>query len=69
MLATTSPKIVGENLRRLIEESGRTQEQFAVDVFADVTTVRRWMRNGIDAISTVLTVADVLGVDVTARLF
>ena len=70
MLATTSPKIVGENLRRLIEESKyRTQEQFAEAVFADVTTVRRWLRNGIDEISTVLMVADVLGVDVTALLF
>ena len=70
MLATTSPKIVGENLRRLIEESEyRTQEQFAEAVFADVTTVRRWLRNGIDEISTVLMVADVLGVDVTALLF
>ena len=70
MLATTSPKIVGENLKRLIKESKyRTQEQFAEAVFADVTTVRRWLRNGIDEISTVLTVADVLGVDVTALLF
>lgn len=70
MLATTSPKIVGENLKRLIKESEyRTQERFAEAVFADVTTVRRWLRNGIDEISTVLTVADVLGVDVTALLF
>ena len=70
MLATTSPKIVGENLKRLIKESEyRTQERFAEAVFADVTTVRRWLRNGIDEISTVLMVADVLGVDVTALLF
>ena len=70
MLATTSPKIVGENLKRLIKESEyRTQERFAEAVFTDVTTVRRWLKNGIDEISTVLTVADVLGVDVTALLF
>ena len=70
MLATTSPKIVGENLKRLIKESEyRTQERFAEVVFTDVTTVRRWLKNGIDEISTVLTVADVLGVDVTALLF
>ena len=70
MLATTSPKIVGENLKRLIKESEyRTQERFAEAVFTDVTPVRRWLKNGIDEISTVLTVADVLGVDVTALLF
>ena len=64
MFATISPEKVGENLKRLIKESEyRTQERFAEEAFVDVRTVRRWVQNGIDSISTVAMVADILDVD------
>ena len=68
--ATISPEKIGENLKRLIKESEyRTQERFAEEAFVDVRTVRRWVKNGIDSISTVAMVADILDVDVKALLF
>ena len=70
MFATISPEKVGENLKRLIKESEyRTQERFAEEAFVDVRTVRRWVQNGIDSISTVAMVADILDVDAKALLF
>ena len=70
MFATISPEKVGENLKRLIKESEcHTQESFAEKAFVDVRTVRRWVKNGIDSISTVAMVADILDVDVKALLF
>ena len=64
MFATISPEKIGENLKRLIKESEyRTQERFAEEAFVDVRTVRRWVQNGIDSISTVAMVADILDVD------
>ena len=70
MFATISPEKIGENLKRLIKESEyRTQERFAEAVNADPRTVRRWLKDGIDNISTVALVAKVLDVDVRALLF
>ena len=69
MFATISPEKIGENLKRLIKESNCTQERFAEKAFVDVRTVRRWVQNGIDSISTVAMVADILDVDVRALLF
>ena len=70
MFATITPEKVGENLKRLIKESEyRTQERFAEAVFAEPRTVRRWLKNGIDSISTVAMIAEVLDVDVKALLF
>ena len=70
MFATITPEKVGENLKRLIKESEyRTQERFAEEAFVDVRTVRRWVQKGIDSISTIAMVADILDVDVKALLF
>ena len=70
MFATITPEKIGENLKRLIKESEyRTQERFAEAAFVDARTVRRWIQNGVDSISTVAMIADVLEVDVKALLF
>ena len=70
MLTTLSSKRIGANLKRLIKESRyRTQEAFAIAHNADVRTVRRWIKNGINDIYTVEYVAKTLEVDVMALLF
>lgn len=68
MFADLSPERIGGNLKRLIKESEfRTQEEFALAVGADVRTVRRWVQK-LDSISTIVHIAKVLQVDVTALL-
>ena len=70
MLAELKPsEKVGLNLKRLIKESGRTQESFAVKANIDERTLRRWLQKGINSISSISKVAEVLGVDVEALLF
>ena len=69
MFATISPEKIVEILKRLIKESNCTQEQFAEKAFVDVRTVRRWIQNGIDSISTIAMIAEILDVDVQALLF
>ena len=70
MLTTLSSKRIGANLKRLIKESKyETQEKFAEAYNADVRTVRRWIKNGINDIYTVEFVAKTLNVDVMALLF
>ena len=71
MLTTLSSKRIGANLKRLIQESKKypTQEKFAEAYNADVRTVRRWIKNGINDIYTIEYVAKTLGVDVMALLF
>ena len=69
MVTTLTPKKIGSNLKHLIKESEyRTQERFAEKAFVDVRTVRRWVQNGIDSISTIAMVAEILDVDVMALL-
>lgn len=69
MFATLTPERIGGNLKRLIKESEyRTQERFAEAAYVDVRTVRRWLQRGIDSITTVVTIAQVLDVDVMALL-
>lgn len=43
----------GKNLKRIIKEHGLTQEQFAEQIYVDPTTVRRWLKHGIDKMSTI----------------
>ena len=70
MLTTLSSKRIGANLKRLIQESKyHTQEAFAEAYNADVRTVRRWIKEGINDIYTVEYVAETLEVDVRALLF
>ena len=69
MHATISSQRVGKNLKRLIKESKyRTQENFADAAYADVRTVRRWIQHGVDSITKVNELAQVLDVDVMALL-
>ena len=63
-------KIVGNNLKRLIKESKyHTQESFAEAIQVDPRTLRKWLTNGIDSISSIVLAADILDVDVKALLF
>ena len=56
--------VAGANLKRLLKETGRTQEDFADEFYYDVRTIRRWIRNGIDSISLIEKIADFFGVSV-----
>ena len=70
MLAKIRLENVGPNLKRLIKESKyRTQERFAEGAGYDTRTVRVWVKEGINSISTIALVADVLEVDVRALLY
>lgn len=57
-------KRVGINLKKLIRESRfKTQEKFACDgMFVDPTTVRKWIKNGINSLKTISEIARVLDV-------
>ena len=64
------PARVGTNFKRLIKESDyRTQEAFAAAHGADPRTVRRWIHDGIDSLTTIGDIARTLDVDVMALLF
>jgi transcriptional regulator with XRE-family HTH domain len=68
MFTNLTPEKIGDNLKHLIRESKyRTQEEFACAAGADVRTVRRWVQK-LDSISTIVHIAKVLQVDVTALL-
>ena len=69
MFATTSPEMIGENLKRLIKESEYgTQERFAQAASVSVRTVRRWVVR-IEKISVLVKAAKLLNLDVRALLF
>lgn len=56
---------VGKNLKNLIKESEyKTQEKFAYDgIHVDPVTVRRWIAHGIDSLTTIQQIAEILDVD------
>lgn len=64
MTKEISIKNIGMNLKKLIKESKfKTQERFATDgMFVDPTTVRKWIKNGINSIETINEIARVLDV-------
>lgn len=41
-------------LKKYLEEKGLTQEEFADDFGTSLSTVKRWLSNGTDKISTVI---------------
>lgn len=45
--------IIGKNIKKLIKENYKSQEEFAWDFHVDVKTVSRWVNGSIDSISTV----------------
>ncbi len=55
---------VGTNLKRLIKSKGLTQEKFAELIPVDPTTVRKWLKNGIDKVSTLECISKILNVGV-----
>ena len=63
------PKTLGQRLKHLIKESGKSQESFAEKIYVEARTLRRWIKDGFDKISIAVTCADALGVDVKAILF
>ena len=63
--------IVGRNLKRLVKQNPkiRTQEKFAEFVDRDVKTVRRWFNQGIDSLTLIMTIADLLEISDIELLF
>ena len=56
--------VVGENLRRLIEDSScGTQEEFAFRFGTDVRTVGRWCNKGVNSLITIQQIAIFFDVD------
>ena len=62
-------KIVGATLKRAIKASKwKTQEKFAEAFSTDVRNVGRWCNQGVDKLSLVQELADLLEIDVFALL-
>ena len=64
-------EICGRKLKKLIRENKniKTQERFAELMNINVRTVKRWVKEGVDSLSTIKQIADILGVDDTELLF
>ena len=58
-------KKIGQNLKKFISESKyKTQVNFALNgVGHDPSVVRRWIRNGVNSLTTLMYIADVLEID------
>ena len=70
----TNPKraeICGKRLKVLIRENSeiKTQERFAELMNVNVRTVKRWVKEGVDSLSTVKQIADLLEIADTELLF
>lgn len=59
------PVRVGKNLKRIIKDRGLTQEKFAELKNVDPTTVRRWLKYGIDKLSTLEEIAKFFNISVS----
>lgn len=57
-------KKCGETLKRLIKENNYTQEEFALEINRDPSTIRRWIKDGISNLYTIEDLASRLGVSV-----
>ena len=54
----------GPNLKKCIKQSKyKTQDKFADAMNADPTTVRRWIKNGIFKIDTLMQIAKLLNIN------
>ena len=62
-------KIASDNLREILADRKMTQEELANILSVDPRTVRRYLKNGIDKLSTLELIAERLGVDVITVLF
>ena len=56
---------VGQNLKKYISESKyKTQVSFALDgMKQDPSVIRRWIKYGVNSLSTIMYIADVLEID------
>lgn len=56
---------VGQNLKKFISESKyKTQVSFAMDgMRQDPSVVRRWIKYGVNSLSTIMYIAEVLEID------
>lgn len=63
-------RICAQNVARLIKQSPmvKSQEHFAELMGVDARTVRRWLREGIDSLTTVRLISDLLNVSDTEIL-
>lgn len=61
-------KIVSDNLREILADRKMTQEELANILSVDPRTVRRYLKDGIDKLSTLELIAERLGVDVITVL-
>jgi len=62
-------EINGKNLKNLLRHMNYTQETLAGLLFVDERTVGRWVQNGIDKISLLEDIAEVLGVGLKDIMF
>ena len=51
------PHVVGGYLKRKLKNNGITQEEFSDKFCVDVRTVRRWLRDGVHSLDTVVEIA------------
>lgn len=58
-------QIAGGNLRRLIRENYRTQEEFAYDYGLDIRSVNRYINEGINKTDTIQELAEFFKVPFT----
>lgn len=58
---TKQTNSMGQKLKYLIKSYGKTQEEFAYEFGCDPKTIRNWIRNGVDSITTVKQLAAVFG--------
>ena len=64
-------KICAKRLKRYIRADSniRTQEKFAELMNVNVRTVKRWVKEGVDSLTTVKNIADLLGISDIDLLF
>ena len=63
MSELSKKQLAGKNLRRLIKESGRTQQEFADEFRTDLRNVSRYINEGISKVDTIQEIAVFLKVD------
>ena len=51
----------GQCLRHLIEQNYSTQEEFSLDIHAELRTVNRWINQGISKVDTIQYLANHFG--------
>lgn len=59
-----SAEYAGWILRKCIEESGMTQEEFAEKYFISKRQLSRWINTGINSLNTIESIADFFGLSV-----